>query len=382
MKKLICLLLCMFMLLSLFAGCGTTAQESEEVTEAEVAQEETVEESVDYSGVKVGLLLNQPKTDNGWSQAMAQSLERTRVELGMSEDQIIIVESIPDASTEADSTIVQLIDEGCNLIIGGSSGFTTNMNAAYANYPDVYFTQFEGESADNYCSFTCMDIEAIFMCGYAAALMSDVDEMGFVAAQPQSSVIRAINAWSAGAKAANPNATVRVMWVNSWFDPATEKECATTLLESGMKSLGYHSGTTAVCEACEAAGAYVTGFHTDKEAYAPKAVLTSFCWNWTPIFNEIVTQVATDTWTSDTKYANMADGAATIAPWNEDIMPQEVIDQCNEMYDAIVSGEYVVLEGPVYDNQGNEVLAEGNTFTIEELVDCYFLLDNVIGELP
>ena len=265
----------------------------------------------------------------------------------LSDSQIIVVENIPDASVEADSSIVQLIDEGCNLIIGGSSGFTKNMNAAYTAYPDVYFAQFEGDSADNYCSFTCVDIEAIFMCGYAAALMSGVAELGFVAAQPQSSVIRAINAWSAGAKAANPNATVRVMWVNSWYDPATEKECATTLIQAGVQSMGYHGGTTAVCEACEDAGAYVTGFHTDKEAYAPQAVLTSFCWNWTPIFNEIITQVATESWTSDTKYGNMADGVAGIAPWNADIMPQEVINQCNEMYEAIVDGDYVVLEGPV-----------------------------------
>ena len=77
-----------------------------------------------------------------------------------------------------------------------------------------------------------------------------------------------------------------------------------------------------------------------------------------------------------------ADGVAGIAPWNTDIMPQEAIDQCNEMYDAIINGDYVVLEGPVVDNQGNEVLPEGETFTIEELINCYFLLDNVIGELP
>ena len=78
----------------------------------------------------------------------------------------------------------------------------------------------------------------------------------------------------------------------------------------------------------------------------------------------------------------MADGVAGIAPWNADIMPQEVINQCNEMYEAIVDGDYVVLEGPVVDNQGNEVLPEGETFTIKELVNCYFLLDNVIGKLP
>lgn len=164
MRKLFCLLLCTLFCLGLFAGCGS------DTTQGSVDPGTITEETVDYRGVKVGLLLNQTATDNGWSQAMAQSLQRTKDELGLSDSQIIVVENIPDASVEADSSIVQLIDEGCNLIIGGSSGFTKNMNAAYTAYPDVYFAQFEGDSADNYCSFTCVDIEAIFMCGYAAAL--------------------------------------------------------------------------------------------------------------------------------------------------------------------------------------------------------------------
>ena len=97
---------------------------------------------------------------------------------------------------------------------------------------------------------------------------------------------------------------------------------------------------------------------------------------------QIIDQVATDTWTAETKYADMADGAVELAPWNTAIMPQEVIDQCDEMYAAIVNGEYAVMEGPLYDNEGNEVLAEGDSFTLEEWTVCNFLLDNVIGDLP
>ena len=249
MKKLLALLLVLAMSVCLFAGCGSS-DDADSKDSANNSSEQTPNQTngnasgePDYSTVKVGILLNTTTTDGGWSQAMAESLERTKAELGLSDDQVIIAESVPDGGAEADSTIVQMIDEGCNLIIGASSGFTVNVVNAYPQHPDVYFTQFEGGSADNYCSFTCWDIEAIFMCGYAAALMSDVDELGFVAAQPQASVVRAVNAWAAGAKAANPDATVQVIWVNSWYDPAGDKECANTLLSSGIKALGYHGST-------------------------------------------------------------------------------------------------------------------------------------------
>lgn len=380
MKKLIALLMVVAMVACIFAGCGGgDAQGSDGGENSGTAQGSS---GLSYSDMKIGILLNNTVTDGGWNQAMAESMKRSQEELGLNDDQVIIVESLPDGGAEADSTIVQLIDEGCNLIIGASSGFTININSAAQQHPEVYFTQFEGASSDNYCSFTCWDIEAIFMCGYAAGLMSDVNELGFVAAQPQASVVRAINAWAAGAKAANPDATVQVAWVNSWYDPAGDKECANSLLQKGIKCLGYHGSTTAVAQAAEEAGGYCTGFHIDMHDYAPNAVLTSFCWNWAPQFNEIITSIVEGTFTSDPKYANMADGAATVAPWNTDIMPEDVVAQCDEMKDQIVNGEYTVMAGPLYDNEGNELLAEGETFTLEELIDCYWLLDNVIGDLP
>lgn len=389
MKKLIALLLVLAMVACMFVGCGSSdadtteeAATTEEAPAEEAATEEAASGEVDYSTIKVGMLLNNTVTDGGWNQAMAESMWRAQEQLGLTDDQVIIVESIPDGGAEADSTIVQLVDEGCNLIIGASSGFTVNVNAACAQYPDVYFTQFEGTSADNYCSFTCWDIEAIFMCGYAAGLMSEGNELGFVAAQPQASVVRAVNAWAAGAKAANPEATVEVIWVNSWYDPAGDKECANALMQKGITVMGYHGSTTGVCEAAKDGGAYCTGFHVDMHDYAPEAVLTSFCWNWAPQFCEIITDVAAGTFDSEPKYANMADGAAAIAPWNEEIMPADVIAACDEMYNSIVNGEYTVMAGPLFDNEGNELLAEGETFTLEELINCYWLLDNVIGDLP
>ena len=59
-----------------------------------------------------------------------------------------------------------------------------------------------------------------------------------------------------------------------------------------------------------------------------------------------------------------------------------MIEKCNAMYEDILNGKYVVMGGPLSDRDGNELLADGETFTTEELIDCYWLLDNVIGTLP
>ena len=117
--------------------------------------------------------------------------------------------------------------------------------------------------------------------------------------------------------------------------------------------------------------------------YAPDGlVLTSFCWNWAPQFKEIITQIASDKWDNSPKYAGIEEGAAALSDWNAEIMPADVIEKCNAMYEDILNGKYVVMGGPLSDRDGNELLADGETFTTEELIDCYWLLDNVIGTLP
>lgn len=394
MKKTLAIFLVLTMLLCMFTGCGndTATETSEAATEevAPAATEETTEGAsaetqtdgaIDYSDIKIGLLLNSTLSDGAWSQAVGQSLLRLQEEIGLTDDQIIIIEGLTGGGVECDSTIAQLVDDGCNIIFGASSLFLTNVNAAYPQYPDVYFAMFEGNNDANCCSYTLWDIEGMFMCGYAGALLSESNELGFVASQPQASIVRAIDAYAAGAKAANPDATVEVIWVNSWYDPAGDKECAGALIDKGITVIGNVS-TVAVLEACEEGGAYTNGYYVDLHDFAPGATVTSFVWNFAPVMKQIIDEVATDSWTAETKYAGMAEGAVELAPWNTDIMSQEDIDKCDQMYDDIINGDYAVMEGPLYDNEGNEVLAEGDSFTLEEWTVCYFLLDNVIGDLP
>ena len=77
MKRLFILVLVMALLVSLFIGCGTS-QESSQATTEESAQSEDTQtteaaetEEVDYSNIKIGMLLVRTTTDGGWCQANA-----------------------------------------------------------------------------------------------------------------------------------------------------------------------------------------------------------------------------------------------------------------------------------------------------------------------
>ena len=46
---------------------------------------------------------------------------------------------------------------------------------------------------------------------------------GYVAGFPIPEVLQGINAFTLGMRAANPRALVKVLWLNTWFDPVRER---------------------------------------------------------------------------------------------------------------------------------------------------------------
>ena len=374
-KKLIGLFLAMILVLTAFVGCSSPEAPADDSSAGDAA-------GIPLNELKIGVILNTMKEDGGWSQSVYTSFMAAKANLGLADEQIIVMDNIPDTGNDCANTIEMLIDEGCHMIFGTSSGFSDPISTAAESHPDVYFHQFEGIPGNNVAGYSVRDWETMFLLGYAGAKLSNGDALGFMAAQPQASVVRAINAFAVGAKYANPNATVQVTWANSWYDPGKEKEGSTSMLESGINVLGYHGSTTAVAEACSNAGAYMSGFHIDMNAYAPDAVYSSHIWNWAPLFETFITRASEGTWVGEMLYLGLDADCAQLAPWNESILSADLIAELDEVKGKLASGEINVFAGPVYDNAGNEVLAEGAEFTNEELIGMMFLIDNVVGQLP
>ena len=75
--------------------------------------------------------------------------------------------------------------------------------------------------------------EARYVTGIVAGKQTKTNTIGFVAAFPIPEVIRAINAFTLGVQSVNPDAKVKVLWTNTWYNPSTEKQAALTLIDAG-----------------------------------------------------------------------------------------------------------------------------------------------------
>ncbi|MGK9797763.1 BMP family ABC transporter substrate-binding protein, partial [Salmonella enterica subsp. enterica] len=82
-------------------------------------------------------------------------------------------------------------------------------------FPDVRFEHATGfKTAENVAQYDVRTYEGAYLAGVVAGKMSKTGKMGVVASVPIPEVIRNIDSFALGARSVNPNATVKVVWVN------------------------------------------------------------------------------------------------------------------------------------------------------------------------
>lgn len=382
-KRLLSVLMAAAMAVTMLAGCGDSSSSSD--GQSTSAADASVDTTADFSGLKIGVIINTSRTDGGWNEAQLNGLEEAIAKLGIGDDQYEYIENVSETGSDTQNAVESLIADGCNFVIATSTGHKTDMESLAEKYPDILFAEADGNTiSDNLIGYAIHGYEGMFLMGYLCAKLSPTDELGYVAGMPESSVIEAIDGFALGAKYANENATVRALFANSWYDPEVEAECANSLISLGISYIGVGCSSPAAAQACEEAGVYSTGYNLDVSSYAPDSVLSSFVWNWEPIFEDILIKYAENNYVpaAEDYFWGADKGCISIAPFAEDLVPEDVQAEVLDVQDKITSGEIVVLEGEIKDNEGNVIVAEGSTMAEEDTRKFDYFVENVIGQLP
>lgn len=332
-------------------------------------------EGADFSQMKIGEIEYNTIDDGGWSQAIHTGILDAMKELGIPEKNLIYLDQIEEEQAAVQEAAEQLIDQGCTLIIGGSTGYAAYLPEIAAAHPEVKIAQW-GSKTDNLIGYEIRSYEGMFLAGYACELMSkDNPQLGFSASYNEFSVRTAINAYALGAKYANPKATVQVACADSWYDPDKEKQCAKSLIDKGIKYMGMEASTPSIPETCEDNGAYVVGYHIDMAPLAPDAVVVSFTWNFAPIFKQMMISVNDGSATANDFYywggecSKLTDFASFV--------PDDVKAAVEELKGKIESGEVNVYGGELKDNKGNELVKEGEVMDDNMIIGQEFFVEGV-----
>jgi basic membrane protein A len=233
-----------------------------------------------------------------------------------------------------------------DMIFGDAFGNEEAVRRVAAEYPEIAFVFGSGlsPSEPNVSVFDNWIHEPAYLLGMLAGGLTESNTIGVVGGYPVPEVNRIVNAFVAGAKDANPDATVLVTFINSWFDPAAAKEAALAQIDAGADAL--YAERFGVIEAAAENGLWSFGNMSDQNELAPESVVSSAVWNMNPTVRYVINQVASGAYTSqDLKdFSMVAKGGASLASFHatEDNLPADLVDMVREREEQIKAGLFRV----------------------------------------
>jgi basic membrane protein A and related proteins len=330
---------------------------------------------------KVAFVYVAPIGDLGWTYMHEQGRLAVEEEFGDAVETTYI-ENVPEGP-DSERVIRQFADEGYDLIITTTIGYMDPTATVALEYPDIQFVHISGFlTANNMSNLFGRMEQPRYLSGLVAGSMTESGIVGYVAAFPIPEVVRGINAFTIGVREANPEATVHVVWTNTWFGPPQEKEAADALIAEGADVIAQHQDTTEPQKAAADAGGYSISYNSPMLDFVGESVLTGPVWNWGGKYIEIVQQVMDGTYNaSESFYGGLDTGLVDLAPFSP-LVPEEIIALVEERRALMESGEWDIFCGPVIGANGNTVVEEGSCLTDAEMLSMDFFVEGVVGEAP
>jgi basic membrane protein A and related proteins len=329
--------------------------------------------------VKIGFVYVGPKNDGGWSQRHDKG--RLDVEKAFpGKVTTTFVENVPEGP-DAERVIEQLARSGHKLIFTTSFGFMNPTLKVAQKFPDVKFEHATGyKRADNVATYNARFYEGRYVIGQIAAKMSKKGMAGYIASFPIPEVVMGINSFLLGAQSINPNFKMKVVWVNTWHDPAKESDAAKSLIDQGVDILTQHTDSPAPLQIAQERGIFAFGQAENMYEFAPKATLTSIVDNWGPYYVKRVGELLNGTWKSTDTWDGIKQGTVEMAAYTN--LPDDVVAMAKATAEKISSGAFHPFTGPLFKQDGTEFLKAGQVIDDGTLAGMNFYVKGMDDKLP
>lgn len=336
----------------------------------------------DEDTTKVGFVYVGPIGDGGWTATHERGRQEVMEHFG---DQVETVysESVPEGP-DAERVMQQMALNGADIIFATSFGYMEPVLNVAEDFPDVNFEHATGyKTAENAAVYNARFYEGRAVQGTIAGHMTESNTIGYIGSVPIPEVIRGINSAFIHARKVNPDVEFKIVWINSWFDPAKEADAAQSLIDQGADVILQHTDSTApLAAAAEAEGdVYGFGQASDMSEFAPAPRISANIDNWGPYYIERVQAVMDGTWETGSTWGGIGDGFVGVGEISSAV-PDDVKQEALDLKDRIASGDYHPFTGPVNKQDGSAWLAEGETATDETLLGMNFYVEGIEGDIP
>src|ERR1700753_1336187 len=306
----------------------------------------------------IGFIYVGSRDDYAYNQAHAAAAAARKKMPGI---KVVEEEKVPETDA-VEKTMESMINlDGATLLFPTSFGyFSPHVVKMATKYPKVRFEHCGGLWTDkdpkNAGSYFGYIDEAQYISGIVAGYTSKTGKLGFVAAKPIPQVLRNINAFTLGAKLANPKATTQVIFTGDWSMPVKEAEATNSLIDQGVDVLTCHvDGPKTMVENAARRGAMVCGYHVNQSVLAPQAYLTGAEWNWEVLYPRFIKMISEGHEIPNFYRGGLKEGLVKVSPYGA-MVSETARKHADDIKDKLTAGTYTIFKGPISDNKGKTVI--------------------------
>jgi simple sugar transport system substrate-binding protein len=329
--------------------------------------------------LKVAFVYVAPITETGWVRQHEEGRQAVQAAFG---DQVktSYVENVPEGP-DAERVIRDLAQQGNHLLFTPSFGYMEPTLKVAREFPQVKFESITGyKTAPNVAVANARYYEGRYLSGIAAGRMTRTHVAGYVAGFPIPEVLQGINAFTLGMRSVDPKAQVKVVWLNTWFDPARERDAAMALFNQDVDVISFHTASDAVMRAAQERGKMAVAYHSDMRKAGPDAQIAAVTHHWGDYYKRRTQAVLDGSWKSGNFWGGVKEGMIRVGDFGPKV-PKSVQDEVLARQRDIAAGKLLPFSGPISDNQGHVVIAKGKALSDAQILEMDYLVAGVRGKV-
>jgi len=291
-------------------------------------------------------------SDVGWDRAHEDARQAVTEEFDWLETDF----SEAVATGDVKQVIEQYINNGTDVIFGTTFGYMDPMDEMAPDYPDTVFEHCSGfKTRDNMGRYYGRLYQARYLCGVAAGMLTETNQLGYVAAFPIPELVRQINAFMLGAQSVNPDVSMSVRWTNAWLDPPAVTSAVNALLDGGADIINNHQTSTAAVQTAAENEAYAFTYTTSMAEAGGDWYGSSALFNWEEFYRPTLEAVNNDNWSSDAYWEGLDAGVVGVDDFGP-MVGDDVVSEVETQQEEIISGDRSVWQGSQFEGESDEFL--------------------------